>query len=174
MLGKGGFCTVSEVKKVKLLNGAANSTPTISFQNSRVVVQDRSYISSNYLRNNDARYAIKTLSPSLMNDPERFVAGVIDLVIETKFLSIIRHPNIVKMRAISSSSPFSIGYFIVLDRLYDTMTDRLQAWKNKRKKITGSAKVRDLKGEKKKELWVDRLIVSYDLCMALKYLHENR
>jgi serine/threonine protein kinase len=173
MLGKGGFCTVSEVKKVKLIEGKANSIH-VPFRNSRDVIQDRNYISLNYLRNNEARYAIKSLSPSLMNDPERFVAGIIDLVIETKFLSIIRHPNIVKMRAISSFSPFSIGYFIVLDRLYDTMTVRLQAWKNKKRKISGSAKVRDLRGEKKKELWVDRLIVSYDLCMALKYLHDNR
>lgn len=174
MLGKGGFCTVSEVMKVKLIDGKTNSIPAVSYRNSRAVIQDRNYMSLNYLRNNDARYAVKTLSPSLFNDPERFVAGVIDLVIETKFLSIIRHPNIVKMRAISSSSPFSTAYFIVLDRLYDTMTDRLKAWKNKKRKISGSAKVRDLRGEKKKELWVDRLIVSYDLCMALKYLHDKR
>jgi len=52
-------------------------------------------MANNYLRNGDAshtRYAIKTLSASLLKDPERYVAGVIDLVIETKFLSIIRHP----------------------------------------------------------------------------------
>lgn len=145
-----------------------------SYKSQKLVLQDRKFISSNYIRNNSARYAIKTLSPSLLTDPERFVAGVVDLVIETKFLSVIRHPNIVKMRAISNASPFSIGYFIMLDRLYDTMTIRLEAWKSKRRQITGYAKVRDLKGEKKKELWVDRLIVSYDLCMALKYLHNHR
>lgn len=123
---------------------------------------------------NDTRYAIKTLSESLLNDPERFVAGVIDLAVETKFLAIIRHPNIIKMRAVSSNSPFSLGYFIVLDRLYDTLTDRMRAWKDQKSNLSGFSRVRDLKGAKKKELWVERLMVGYELTGALKYLHDNK
>ena len=78
------------------------------------------------------------------------------------------------MRAISNQSPYSRGYFIVLDRLYDTMTDRISAWKSQKSFTTGIGKVRDLRGAKKNELWIDRLMVSYDICMALKYLHDNR
>lgn len=169
VLGRGGFCTVSEVSTIRLLDTSleqGESTPHI--------LQDRKYMSKNYLRNGkDARYAIKTLSSSLLKDPERFVAGVIDLVLETKFLSILRHQNIIKMRAISNQSPYSRGYFIVLDRLYDTMTDRISAWKSQKSVMSGIGKVRDLRGAKKKELWIDRLMVSYDICMALKYLHDN-
>jgi serine/threonine protein kinase len=47
------------------------------------------------------------------------------------------------------------------------------AWKSQKGKMMGIAKVRDLRGAKKKELWIDRLMVSYDICMALKYLHDN-
>ena len=78
------------------------------------------------------------------------------------------------MRAISGDSPYQMGYFIVLDRLYDTMTERLKAWKDQKGLMSGIAKVRDLRGAKKKELWIDRLMVSYDLSMALKYLHDNK
>lgn len=78
------------------------------------------------------------------------------------------------MRAISGSSQYERGYFIVLDRLYDTLTVRIEAWKNQKEKMSGIAKIRDLRGAKKKELWIDRLMVSYDICMALKYLHDNK
>lgn len=172
ILGKGGFCTVSEISDITLVG---NCPPPSSIDESTAhILQDRSYMAANHLRNGqDSRYAIKTLRSSLMKDPERFVAGIIDLVIETKFLSVIRHPNIIKMRAISASSPFQRGYYLVLDRLYDTMTERIEAWKSKKKSMSGIAKVRDLRGSKMKELWIDRLMVAYDLCMALKYLHDN-
>jgi hypothetical protein len=82
--------------------------------------------------------------------------------------------NIIKMRAISDQSPYSRGYYLVLDRLFDTLSVRLEAWKSQKSNTAGIGKVRDLRGSKKKELWIDRLMVSYDLCMALKYLHDNK
>jgi len=78
------------------------------------------------------------------------------------------------MRAISASSPYQRGYYLVLDRLFDTLAQRIDAWKGKKGKMKGIAKIRDLRGAKKHELWIDRLMVSYDLCMALKYLHDNK
>jgi len=176
ILGKGGFCTVSEVSDISLASSNSALPPPHAADDklSAHILQDRTFMAQNYLRNGqETRYAIKTLSESLMKDPERFVAGVIDLVIETKFLSIIRHPNIIKMRAISDVSPYSRGYFLVLDRLYDTLSVRINAWKAKKSFTAGIGKVRDLRGSKKKELWIDRLMVSYDICMALKYLHDN-
>jgi serine/threonine protein kinase len=177
ILGRGGFCTVSEIRKIAL-NGEQNNEQQFSAEEDvQWQIQDREFMSKNFLRrkNNrtDTRYAIKTLSESLLNDPERFVAGVIDLAVETKFLAVIRHPNIIKMRAVSTTSPFVLGYFIVLDRLYDTLTDRMAAWKEKKTNLSGFSRVRDLKGAKKKELWVTRLMVAYELTGALKYLHDN-
>lgn len=91
VLGKGGFCTVNEVSKISLLDGGANDNGMET--ELAHILQDRNYMAQNYLRKGkDSRYAVKSLSPSLMKDPERFVAGIIDLVIESKFLSIIRHP----------------------------------------------------------------------------------
>lgn len=177
ILGKGGFCTVSEIKKITLNGNDDHEQKFSSEEDVQWQIQDRDFMSTNYLRKkngrNDTRYAIKTLSESLLADPERFVAGVIDLAIETKFLTVIRHPNIIKMRAVSTTSPFALGYFIVLDRLYDTLTDRMRAWKDQKSNLSGFSRVRDLKGAKKKELWVERLMVGYELTGALKYLHDN-
>lgn len=87
---------MSEVSTITLSDGdEANSNidTSMNIDNTAHILMDRGYMARNFLRKGtDARYAIKTLSSSLMRDPERFVAGVIDLVIETKFLSIIRHP----------------------------------------------------------------------------------
>jgi len=107
-----------------------------------------------------------------INNSGRFLCGVMDLAIETRFLAVVRHPNIIKMRAISSINPSQKHYFILLDRLYDTLTDRITAWKKKKAAMQGLQKIRDLKGDKKKRLFLDRLIVAYDLCSALNYLHR--
>jgi len=96
-----------------------------------------------------------------------------DLAIETRFLAVIQHPNIIKMRAVSTIDPYRDNYFIVLDRLYDTLTDRLAAWKESKKKTNGFHRLRDLKGDKKKALWIDRVLVAHDICSALRYLHGN-
>lgn len=117
----------------------------------------------------DARYAIKLLSSEIQSDPSRFVAGVIDLAIESRFLAVIKHPNIIKMRATADSNPYKHGYFVVLDRLYDTLSKRFGVWKKNKKKLGG---LRDMKGKKKQDLWIERLLVAYDLAAALRYLHS--
>ena len=120
----------------------------------------------------DARYAIKQLSEEVLSDPNRFVAGVIDLAIESRFLAVVKHPNIIKMRATSDSNPYKHGYFVVLDRLYDTLSTRFGVWKKAKGKVGGLGKLKDMKGKKKEELWIERLLVAYDLAAALRYLHS--
>lgn len=76
------------------------------------------------------------------------------------------------MRATSDSNPYKHGYFVVLDRLYDTLTKRFGVWKKAKAKTTGLGKLSDMKGKKKEELWIERLLVAYDLAAALRYLHS--
>ena len=121
-----------------------------------------------------ARYAIKTLSEECLNDPERYVGGVIDLAVESRFLSVIRHPNIIKMRAISDGNMYDRGFFVVLDRLYETLTLKIADWKKKEGKSKGMGKLMDMKGKKKKKVFTERLLCVYDLSTALEYLHSQR
>ena len=143
------------------------------FSNS--VIQDRNYMATRYLRHGkDARYAVKMLSPETLQNPDKYLAGVVDLAIEAKFLSCIRHPNIIKMRAMTGSGPFEPGFFLVLDRLYDILPDRLKKWSKRRQSLKGVGKIMDLSKSKKKKLVLERLLVCMDLSSALAYLHSHK
>jgi hypothetical protein len=85
------------------------------------------------------RYAVKILSPEVINDPARYLQGIIDMAIETRFLSDIEHPNIIKMRATAKCDAFSEEYFIGMDRLYDTLGKRIQTWAGRMARTTGIA-----------------------------------
>ena len=137
--------------------------------------ESRAFIAQHSIRaGGDARYAVKYLSPEVIDDPALYLQATMDMAVETRFLSAIQHTNIVKMRAISSD-PYSEEYFIVMDRLYDTLDKRITRWDKTQKKCTGvSGKVFDRKGLKTKELMVERLLDAYDLTDALAYLHKMR
>lgn len=63
--------------------------------------------------------------------------------------------------------------FIVLDRLYGTLGDKLITWRADIQSLTrGLLRSR----RRKKEidlLWNDRLLAMYDIARALKYLHSK-
>eukprot|EP00543_Licmophora_paradoxa_P018116 CAMPEP_0202477130 /NCGR_PEP_ID=MMETSP1360-20130828/93784_1 /ASSEMBLY_ACC=CAM_ASM_000848 /TAXON_ID=515479 /ORGANISM="Licmophora paradoxa, Strain CCMP2313" /LENGTH=320 /DNA_ID=CAMNT_0049104365 /DNA_START=36 /DNA_END=995 /DNA_ORIENTATION=+ len=191
VLGRGGFCAVSEITKVTLKESsnttnnnnndsaiASESTPASSKNKKSSsddhhigsIVQDRKFMASHCIRNGeDARYALKILKDDVVKDAHTFVNGVVDLAIEARFLAVVRHPNIIKMRAVSDGTPYSRDYFVVLDRLYDILTRRITWWA--KRKITGFKKLLDRKGKKKIAFWLERITVAYDLACALKYLH---
>ena len=67
-----------------------------------------------------------------------FVAGVTDLAMEMKFLSILKHPHIIKMRGIASVHPCQESFFIVLDRLYETLQQKVDdTWTKEAQKLSG-------------------------------------
>jgi hypothetical protein len=188
VLGRGGFCVVNEILTFKLEANSPLDTNNgdLSLVDEEedefgelrydgVVVQDRQFMSRRCLRKGKfARYAIKTLSDECLQDPERYVGGVIDLAVESKFLAVIRHPSIIKMRALSDGNIFDNGFFVVLDRLYETLTLKIADWKKKEAKSKGIGKIMDMKGKKKRKVWTDRLLCVYDLSTALEYLHSQR
>jgi hypothetical protein len=136
------------------------------------IVQDRAFMEKFCIRKGrDTRYAIKRLQETSFKDAQTFVNGVVDLAIEARFLAVIRHPNIIKMRAVRVGSPFRDGsFFVILDRLYDILTGRLVKWN--KQQFTGMRKVLDRGGKKEMMFWVERVTVAYDLACALKYLHD--
>ena len=166
VLGKGGFCTVSEIAHFTL----ASDGPEIEAKLSR----ERDTMAANVTRKGDARYAIKKLSDSVLTDKERYVNGTLDLAIEARFLSVMRHPNLIKLRGMAGTNPFEDGYFLILDRLYGTLEDTIPVWRKEFMKA-GSL-MSKIKGIKKKEVndhWIKRITVSHDLAAALKYMHSK-
>mmetsp|Transcript_15795 Transcript_15795/g.23114 ORF Transcript_15795/g.23114 Transcript_15795/m.23114 type:complete len:388 (-) Transcript_15795:145-1308(-) len=167
-LGEGGFCTVVELKTLNLFNknldDEDNVDKTLSSQNRR-------FMSKHVLRDGQARYAIKRLSRGLVKKSEEyFRAGIVDLAMEVKYLAVIQHPHIIKIRAVSHAHPCSDSYFVVLDKLYDTLTDRIdKIWKRDKRKLSGMLS----SSVKKNEHLANRLIIAYDICSALSFLHNN-
>jgi hypothetical protein len=76
------------------------------------------------------------------------------------------------MRAVSSGTPYSRDFFVVLDRLYDILTRTLVSWK--KRKGGGFQKIMDRGGKKASAFWAERIIVAHDLACALRYLHSHK
>lgn len=182
ILGKGAFCDAREITKITLKQINKPDTlgeehPGVQTNNevvNRNFIQDRSFMEQHCLRgdHNDCRYAIKAVQDACKQNVQTYIHAVTDLAIEAKFLSVISHPNIIKMRAMAQTCPFSTTqpFFVVLDRLYDILGTRIKKWK--KQKPVGLAKLFDCSGLNDRMLWNERITVLYDLAAALKYLHE--
>jgi hypothetical protein len=141
------------------------------------LIQDRNFMAKQYRRRGkDYRYALKIVQESIKKDAQTYINGIVDLAIEARFLSVIRHSNIIKMRAMamtsnsSGKSYFDPHFFVILDKLYDILSSRLVKWK--RRLPTKMSRLLDRGGKKEMAFWLERLTVGYDLSCALKYLHD--
>ncbi len=181
VLGKGGFFVVSEVKHIKLRHsddddetqGDSTSREFLCDDEDYVqgVVQNRKFMSQHCLRHGkDPRYAFKTMQEQNLKDPETFMNSVVDMSIEFKFLSSVRHPNIIKMRAVSAGDLFQPNAFLVLDKIYDTLTDRIKKWKDK--ELSPFTRLFDLQKKREKNSLAQRLLVAFDIASAMAYLHD--
>lgn len=139
------------------------------------LVQNRQYMAENCTsggRQGQCRYVIKMIQDSARKDPGSFVRSVIDLALEAKFLHVLQHPNIITMRATASTSPYKEGlsFFIVLDRLSDLLSRRLQAWKKQQPMFLFSCCEHT---QNKGNFWVERLTVAHGVADALSFLHAK-
>jgi hypothetical protein len=196
VLGRGGFCVVNEVTKIKLMKkyeraAASNGIESASNDQGKNgdkdrhdeehilyhVVQDRSFMEEYCLRGKtkDCRYAIKRMQDSCYSDPSIFINAIVDLAVEARFLSVLKHANIIKMRAMAITSPYDSNFFVVLDRLYDILTTRIVKWKKIKPPTSGLKKVlMDRSGKKETALWAERCLFAFDLSCALKFLHGKQ
>ena len=146
VLGTGGFCSVYEIRGFHLQDrrqsmDSVDSTNSYLYGDAEVdegEIESRKFIAKHcYRHNGDARYALKRLKQSSIEDSMTFLNGMSDLSTETHFLAALEHPNIIKLRGIAMEDMFSEHYFLVLDRLYDTLSSRIMKWKKKTKKLSG-------------------------------------
>jgi serine/threonine protein kinase len=70
-------------------------------------------------------------------------------------------------------NPYNDQYFIVMDRLYDTLEKRIVTWSSKSKFHRGMGR---LAGGRKKALalYEERLVAAYDLASAVEFMHNQR
>mmetsp|Transcript_18852 Transcript_18852/g.30884 ORF Transcript_18852/g.30884 Transcript_18852/m.30884 type:complete len:444 (-) Transcript_18852:145-1476(-) len=172
VLGKGGFGTVSEIK---LIRCDGTQVEREAKEDDEQAQQDKKFIADHCIRDGgDARYAIKKLSPEVTSDANKFFQGVLDMSVETIFLSVVEHPHIITMRGVGACGMAHPDYFIVLDRLYDTLEARILKWKVQTRKANSVMnKLKKKSGDKNAEIMEIKLSYAYDLMGAIEYLHKK-
>lgn len=173
LLGTGGFCSVFEVNKLDLTSVKADRIEA-EHKGEMEEHHARSFMSMACIRNGDARYAVKRLSTDSSASEELYGKAVADLATEARFLTVIQHPNIIKVRGFALGNFCSDNFFLMMDRLYDTLETGIRKWRGENQKYKGF--LASFKGGKKKceELFIDRINFAWDLSSALAHIHEKR
>ncbi|EJK69118.1 hypothetical protein THAOC_09662 [Thalassiosira oceanica] len=111
--------------------------------------------------------AMKCLRPQVRSNSHQFIIGAEDLVHETAMLASLEHPNIIKIHGrasgkLSHTFVLNDGFFVLLDRLTDTLADRIQGWAHRsRHQIARGATA-------------EQLAVAKSIADAVSYLHSKR
>jgi len=160
LLGSGSFCEVHELRGISV----------------RKKFDDGSH--DNYFKPNREKMAaiekkckkihpwvVKHLRPSLLKDQRDFIEAASELVLEAKYLSTLKHPNIIGIHAVATKDAESYArgqhdaFFVVIDRLESTLFDQIIKWK--------------VAGDKLKVSVCRRLMMVHDLAAALEHLHDR-
>lgn len=162
-LGKGGFNNVYELEHIELTHDAHLPSGQ-KLQRHRVIS----------LRE---KLAVKFLSDDAMYSPEEFCNGAADLLMEAKYLTALAahpHPALIQLHGVCIAGPSGFakperaGFFLVIDRLYDTLDRRIDVWRElQRRKVQTKAPAKVIKA-----LFLQRLMVAQDIASALRHLHK--
>ena len=218
VLGRGGFCVVREIEKIKTCessSGGGSMPPKRSlFKRLRrplkakknpmtspaavprsggsdiesfvdmECVQDivvdvklsRDFVASrSKSKKTGGRYVIKRVAAELeRDDAHTFLKGVVDLAMEKKFLAALDHPNIIKLCGEYTRGPCTEGYFVVLEKLTETLTKRIKKWMDINRNCQGFPGV--FMGSKRtmEDLMTKRLLAANDIARGGAYMHSRK
>lgn len=133
----------------------------------------REYVAtrSKKTRKNGGRYVLKSLNKD--TDKINYMKGNVDIAMEARFLAVLDHPNIIELAGVSKAKPCTPGYFLILEKMTDTLTGRIKKWMDRERMYKGL--FGSLTGGKKKEqeLYHERIAAAYDIASGLFYLHSK-
>ena len=165
-LGKGGFNTVYELEKINL----DEHSPCNEAQR-----QQRGIV----VRNVSKKLAVKFLNESAMGNSNEFCNGAADLLLEAKYLSALSnhpHPSIINLHGVAAAGAAGFatgqmgGYFLIVDRLYDTFDKRIELWKELRRRKLRHSSQQNVK--LLQAMFLQRITVACDICSAIRHLHR--
>lgn len=189
-LGRGAFCVVTEIEKVKIAapestegNGARfgrskktrasldESTGKSSLQSDGLSRSEIAKLSRKKSRRKGGRFALKRVSGELAStDKVQYLKGLVDLSTEAKFLCAVEHPTIIRLCGVSSEG---FSHFIILDKLQETLATRLKTWMKVDRQCKGITGVFTGSKMKRATLNEERLRAAYDIACGLDYLHSR-
>ena len=153
---QGGFSEVSQVCSIAL-----KSDDDCDESKARIHLRDTVLDPSG-----QSRYVIKHLKEELFSNPKSFHQAAADLVLESKFLASVDHPNIIKLRGVATGGTSSFGdgkhdgFFIILDHLDDTLSHRI---KRLNEKPTTGNQLQHI---------AENVNYALQIASALEYLHD--
>lgn len=131
LLGKGAFSSVYAIRSIK-----KNCSKTSS--------------GDELLTNGDQSQSmvVKFLRTKLYDNHGLFAASAADLVKEGNILATLNHSNIIRIHAVSSKygvgaylNGYHDSYFLVLERLERTLSDRIHEWQSRHKSLYEAAEL---------------------------------
>mmetsp|Transcript_45767 Transcript_45767/g.96048 ORF Transcript_45767/g.96048 Transcript_45767/m.96048 type:complete len:499 (+) Transcript_45767:286-1782(+) len=198
MLGCGEFGNVYEVQSFNL-------QPDMDVSDAALEKRLRMKKCEKYRDTENARYALKHIKETYLldNGPGMFVQAAGDLAQEAEFLANLKHPNIIKLRGLAMSGVSGYangpcGYFLIIDRLFETLDQRIRRWhhpsikdrimhtsstisnsinpsikSSKTRSVGGDEVVELSSGRGRDELMDECLSVALQLSAAMVYLHSH-
>jgi serine/threonine protein kinase len=180
LLGTGGFSVVMEVTGFTL-------DPSVSAR----LTAPQQEVRERHARNcidpatGRGRYALKHLQQRLLssssqsnNGNKDFSLAASDLVVEAAYLSRLDHPHILSARGLPVDGVHALadgkhdGYFILSDRLSDTLDHRIQEWK-KTEHCQSSSSSSSSPSSSGSTTVQTKTHYALQIANALDYLHSN-
>merc|ERR1711933_426506 len=201
-LGNGSFANVYNVKSFKALpqndEKFTGKGDCDDAHRARLLEARKHYtkLAVDALQRKDAKkkkkeaktYAIKCLKEKY-DDPKVFHFAAKDFETEANLLATLDHPNIISIYAVSASGTKAIefkskkpsedsfkDFFLVLDRLSSTLTKKIDRWKLEKRRIAVSPvfyRAHHFSQMQKRQLFLARTRVAYEIADAIAYLHKN-
>ena len=78
------------------------------------------------------------------------------------------------MRGIASGPTLSPNFFIIMDRLHETLTEKMEHWINLQGRNQGTVFGIGSRKSQLEKLFQERMTVAYDLAAAFSYLHDRK
>lgn len=199
-LGRGGFCTVTEIEKVKIA-GRETTTSRFRLKKSRsslessdngdmewksVASESRkdfenqsepfsrtqlALLSRKKSRKKGGYFALKQVTLEMASlNKVNYLKGLVDLSTEAKLLAALDHENIIRLCGVSLDG---FSDFIIIERLQETLSGRLKKWMKTDRQCKGITGV--FTGSKMKKLALDRerMTTAYSIATGLDYLHSR-
>jgi len=213
IIGCGGYSNIRQVLGFNIDTPLSNQFATVPNNNNNNSERCNNTKVQQVQMRRQRTYVIKHLNPKLSSSPKKLAIGAKDLIMEAHFLSSLRHDNIITLRGWnaggaagffgSSSSETTRsggrvdGVFLVLDRLSETLSNRIATMRKRLRRgapeIKSSSKVKGriswnsvLMGKKSNksnakqqhrlatELFAERLQYAIKVASAVEYLHSKR
>jgi len=175
LLGKGGFSQAFEITTF-----CPNGENTGHLSSEQQVARDKLIVEAQRKTKGKSTFAVKHIQSKFLNDPSKFKDAAVDLVVEANFLASINHPNILSIKgwAIGGAWAYSSGkfddFFIIMDRMEETLDHRIKNWEQQLKRYKQPSLEKLAKnGQIQALLFAGRLKIAGDIAGALSYLHRN-